>query len=224
MVLARILALDAVLGRASVAVLDGDAVSAQRVIPGPHGVAEALPAAVAACLAEAGIAASQLDAIAVTIGPGSFTGLRASIALAEGLGSTARVPVHGMSLTETFMAQAASQALPPGRPLWIAITARRGRIFLERDGQVESLPDDALPRPEGPVAVAGDQAIPVTARLAAAGCDVLLTSLRYPDAAAVGLAARAKIEAGAAPRRAAPRYVDPPEAKLPGGGLRPAPV
>lgn len=224
MTLARLLALDATLARASIAILYRDAIAVQRVLTGPYGLAEALPVAVAECLAEAGMMVRELDAIAVTIGPGSFTGLRASIALAQGLGFAAQIPVHGISFTETFTIQAADLGLQANRPLWIAMTARRGRIFLERDGCAESFADDAIPSPAGPIAVAGDQAVLVAARLAAAGHDILLTSLRYPEAEAVGRAARARVQAGFAPRIATPFYVDPPEAKLPGTRLRPAPV
>ncbi|HET9147608.1 MAG TPA: tRNA (adenosine(37)-N6)-threonylcarbamoyltransferase complex dimerization subunit type 1 TsaB [Acetobacteraceae bacterium] len=215
----RILGLDAALSRASIAILDGEEVATRRDFDGPHGVAETLPVAASECLAEAGLATGDLDAIAVSIGPGSFTGLRASIALAQGLGFASGMPVHGISLTEAFMA-----AMPDigGRTLWIAVTARRGRIFLEREGRAEAFPDEGVPRPEGPVALAGDRAIRVAARLAARGHDVMLTGLRYPDAARVALAARARILSGLPPRPAAPLYVDPPEAKLPAGRSSPA--
>jgi hypothetical protein len=74
------------------------------------------------------------------------------------------------------------------------------------------------------VALAGDAANEVAARLAAAGADVLLTNARQIDPVWVARAALARQAAGLAPHPAQPVYVDPPEAKLPAGGLRPPPV
>jgi tRNA threonylcarbamoyladenosine biosynthesis protein TsaB len=217
LILRRILTLDATMGRASVALLEDERLRARRMADGPHGIADALPALVRSCLDEAEVPAQALNAIAVTIGPGSFTGLRASIALAQGLGLAAGVPVHGITLTEAFAEPAA------GRALWIAVTARRGRVFLEREGHAASHAEDELPAPSGPIAIAGDQAIPVAARLAAAGFDILLTASRYPEPAVIARMLRSRLDAGLPPRPAVPAYVDPPEAKLPRGGLRPPP-
>ncbi len=206
----RILTLDASTTQACIAIIYDRHVISARTIQAPHGVADALPQLLQACLIEAAARPGELDAIAVTIGPGSFTGLRASIALARGLGLAVGVPVYGVTLTEAF---AKSAAL--GRPLWIAVTARRGRVFLERNGVAASYADDALPLPGGPVAIAGDQAAAVAGRLAAAGHDVLLTSACYPQPIAMADAVRDRHAAGLPPRLAVPAYVDPPEAKLP---------
>jgi tRNA threonylcarbamoyladenosine biosynthesis protein TsaB len=214
------------MARTKAAVVCDDFIVAQRSIDGLQGIADALPGMVCACLAEARLPARELDAVAVIIGPGSFTGLRASIALAQGVGLAAAVPVHGISLTEAFFgSEAASGARADHRPLWIAVTARRGRVFLEREGVAASYADEELPLPAGAIAIAGDQAEAVAARLAAAGHDVLLTTARYSEPLAMAKAIRARCNAGLSPRLAIPAYVDPPEAKLPANGLRlpPAP-
>lgn len=213
------MAIDAAQARASVALVDGVAVVALRDGAPASGLAELLAVWVRDCLAEAGWDAGSLDAIAVTVGPGSFTGLRASIALAQGIGLAAGVTVHGIALGEAFGA-----ALPMlGRPLWVALTARRGRVFLERDGVAAGFDEADLPIPDRPVALAGAQAGAVAARLAARGADVMLTDARYCSGAAMATALRLRVAAGLAVRPAMPLYVDPPEAKLPAGGLRPAP-
>ena len=163
---------------------------------------------------------AAIDAVAVTIGPGSFTGLRTSISLAQGYAAAAGVPVWGVTVAEAF-----AQAFPLlHRPLWTAIRARRDRIFLVRDGVAEAFADAVLPRVKTPVAVAGDAANEVAAHLAAIGGDVILTNARAIDPVWVARAALARQEAGLAPHEAQPLYVDPPEAKLPAGGLRPAPA
>src|ERR1700733_302741 len=162
----RILALDAALARCSAAVGGGGGGLAAGP-PGGRGGAEA------------GLAPPMLDLIAVTVGPGSFTGLRAGLALAHGIALAAGVPLVGGSVGEAL-----AEAFPHlgRRTLWSAIDSRRGRIFLERDGIVAAMALDAVPRPDGPVAVAGDAAPVVAARLAAREVDVMLTDARLPMA------------------------------------------
>ena len=78
--------------------------------------------------------------------------------------------------------------------------------------------------PPGRIALAGDAAIAAAAVLAARGCDVQLTDARLPLARHVAQAARHRLEGRWPPLDPQPLYVDPPEAKLPAGGLRPAPL
>ena len=216
----RILALDAAGTRCSVAIVADGRLVASRSEPGGRGQSAALAPMLEAVLAEAGCSADRLDGIAVTVGPGSFTGLRAALSLAHGLAAAAGLRVAGVSLPEAL-----AEALPGlrGRALWVAIDSRRGRVFLARCGQILAVALGALPAAGGPVAVAGDAAIAVAARLAARGDDVWLTDARLPEIAAVA-AVGARRLAGRIPwLEAQPMYIDPPEAKLPAGGLRPAP-
>lgn len=211
----RILAIDATLGGASVAILAGDAVLADRALAPGHGQAGALAPLVAATLAAAGLSPSSLTSIAVSIGPGSFTGLRASIALAQGLAAGARIPLAGIPVAAAF-----AEGLDlPGHALWVAIDSRRNRVFLDRAGSLATFALAELPRPETPVAIAGDAAALVACWLAARDANVLLTSRRAISAIDVARAARRGIA-----QPAQPIYVDPPEAKLPAGGLRPPPL
>ena len=217
----RILALDAALARCSAAVLEGDTVLAHEAAPGGRGQPALLAPMAQRVLAAAGIAAPALDGIAVTVGPGSFAGLRSAISLAQGLALAIGRPVVGVRVAEAL---AATLALPPGRALWVAIDSRRNRIFLDRDGQIAPVALDALPRPPGPIALAGDAAIAVACRLAASGANVMLTDARLPDAVAVARVGALRLSGALPPLEAQPLYIDPPEAKLPAGGLRPAPV
>ncbi len=214
----NILAIDAALPRAGIAMSGADGqVLARRFAPGRPGLIETLPGLIAACIAEAGV---SIGAIAVTIGPGSFTGLRTSIAIAQGFAAAAGIPLLGVTVDEAF-----SVAFPIlHRPLWIAIRARREKIFLIRESTPHGFADDQIPLIRNPVAIAGNAANEVAARLAAAGGDVILTNARAIEPGWVAAAARVRLAAGLPPHPALPIYVDPPEAKLPAGGLRPAPV
>ncbi len=174
---------------------------------GARGQVAALPAMAQAALSEAGITPVQLAMVAVTIGPGSFTGIRAALSLAHGIALAAGVPVVGVTVGEAL-------AVPDcGRLQWVAVDTRRGRVFLEHGGSVATVALDALPDPSGPVSLAGDAAIAVASRLAARGADVLLLPARMPTPAGVAAAARRRVSAGPDLRPVQPLYVDPPEAR-----------
>ena len=216
-----ILGLDASLARCSAAVLAEGVVRGEACEEGGRAYATALPAMARDVLRAAGLKAAALDGVAVTVGPGSFTGLRAALALAHGIALAAGRPVVGV-----LVAEALAEAVPdhPGRALWVAIDSRRGRVFLHRGTAVpESFGLDALPRPAGPVAVAGDAAVAVVARLAMRGDDALLTDARLPLARHVAAVGARRLTGRLAPLPALPFYLDPPEARLPAGGLRPPP-
>jgi tRNA threonylcarbamoyl adenosine modification protein YeaZ len=216
-----VLALDSALARWSAGIVADGVLRAGRRQKAGRGQAALLPMMVAAVLDEAGVSATDLDLIAVTVGPGSFTGIRAGLALAHGIALGAGVAVVGVTVGEAL-----ADALPHlgTRTLWSAIDSRRGRVFLERDGSVVACALDSLPRPAGPVAVAGDAAVAVAAWLAAHDIDVMLTDARLPTARHVAMASVRRLAGALPPLAAQPLYVDPPEARLPQGGLRPAPV
>ena len=170
------------------------------------------------CLNNAGLRAVDLDLVAVTVGPGSFTGIRGGIALGQGIAFAADRPLVGVTVGEAL-----AQSLPQlgGRKLWCAIGSRRGRIFLERDGDILSLAVSELPEPDAPVAVAGNAAADVASRLAARGFNVMLTDARMPAGRSVAQVAERRWHGLVRPLSAQPLYVDPPEAKLPKAPLSP---
>jgi len=216
-----ILGLDASLARCSAAVLADGVVRAERCEEGGRGYATALPALVRETLREAGVQAAALDGVAVTVGPGSFTGIRAALALAHGIALAVGRPVLGVTVAEAL-----AEAVPQrgGRALWVAIDSRRSRVFLHRgDGDFFPVAVDALPFPEGPVAMAGDAADAVAAHLAARGADITLSDARLPLARHVAAVGAARLAGVLAPLAAQPLYIDPPEARPPAGGLRPPP-
>ena len=216
----RILALDSAVGSCSATVVAGGDVVAgyQRILDRGH--ASVLPVMAQDCLRDAGIQAADLDLIAVTVGPGSFTGIRGGVALAQGLGVVAGRPVISVTVGEAL-----ADSLPQlgGRILWSAVTSRRGRIFLEVGETVYSLAVTELPDPGGAVAVAGPAAADVASRLAARGVNVMLTDARLPTGRHIAQVAERRFLGTIRPLPAEPLYVDAPEARLPGGERPPQP-
>jgi tRNA threonylcarbamoyladenosine biosynthesis protein TsaB len=213
----RILALDGSLARASAALFVEGKVVAARAVPGERVQPTALPPMAEELLREAG----TLDAVAVVVGPGSFTGLRTAIALAEGIALGLGVTVVGVTTGEALAA--ALPAALTDREAWAAVDTKRGRFALERvRGLVAAPPavmtERELPRPEGPVAVVGDAAPQVAARLLARGHDAVLTGSRLPDAGAATLVAALRLRGAIPMRDAAPLYAEPPAVRMPRAG------
>lgn len=217
----RILALDSALAHASAALVIDQVLIAERHLRADRGQASALAVMARDVLAEGGVDPLSLDAIAATVGPGSFTGIRACLALAHGLALGAGIAVIGVTVPEAL-----SNALPHlgHRVLWTAIDSRRGRIFLDRGRGPVAYALESLPPASGPVAVAGDAAVAVTGWLAATGADVMLTQARYPGGRDIAVVAERRMAGMIAPLDPQPLYVDPPAARLPTGGLRPPPT
>jgi tRNA threonylcarbamoyl adenosine modification protein YeaZ len=216
--LRAVLAIDAAGPRAGVAVLNADGtVLSRHVADARTGLTEILPALLQSALTEA---KAEIDAVAVSTGPGSFTGLRNAISIAQGFAAASGAILLGVPVAAAF-----ASAFPTlHRPLWVAIRARKGRMFILRDGNAEACNDADIPRPRQPIALAGDAANEAAARFAAAGYDVMLTNARLIDPVWVARAALARHAANLPPLPAQPIYVDPPEARQPAGGLRPEPV
>jgi tRNA threonylcarbamoyladenosine biosynthesis protein TsaB len=213
----RILVLDSALARRTAAFVIDGTVAVLRDEAGRQGHESVLPIMARDVLREAG---PGPDLIAATVGPGSFTGIRAGLALAHGIALALNVPVIGVTVGEAI-----ADAYPRlgERELWVVTDSRRGHIFLERRAGVVSLAEEALPVPGGKLAIAGGAATRVAARLAARGVNVMLTDARYPLPRHVALVAARRHAGDIPPLEAQPLYVDPPEATLPAGGLRPPP-
>ncbi|HEY4042928.1 MAG TPA: tRNA (adenosine(37)-N6)-threonylcarbamoyltransferase complex dimerization subunit type 1 TsaB [Rhodopila sp.] len=215
----RILALDSAVGRCSATIVTDGAVVAGYQRDVERGQASVLPILAQDCLRKASVRAADLDLIAVTVGPGSFTGIRGGIALALGLALAAGRPVVGVTVGEAL-----ADSLPQlgGRTLWCVTTSRRGRIFLEADDQIVSLAVTELPDPGCPVAIAGGAAADIASRLAARGINVMLTDARLPTGRHIAQVAERRFRGAIRSLPAQPIYVDPPEARPPGAKAPPS--
>ncbi len=196
-------------------VADGGVLAESR-LAAERGLADQIPAMVASLLERAGPA----DAVAVVVGPGSFTGIRAGIAVATGVALAADIPIVGVTVAEAL-----ADALPHmgGRSLWVATSARAGHVCLVRDGVAAAFALLDLPRATGPVAVAGEASNQVAALLAARGGDVMLTDARHPKPVHVAAAAARRLHGALPPCPALPLYAEPPRITLPALPPRPAP-
>jgi tRNA threonylcarbamoyladenosine biosynthesis protein TsaB len=127
----RVLAIDTALEACSAAILDTDRTDglASRTLAMMRGHAEALMPLIAEVMSEANVRFAELDRVAVTIGPGSFTGLRVGVAAARGIALAAGKPVVGLT---TLAALAAPFLEADERtPLLAAINARHHRVYMQ---------------------------------------------------------------------------------------------
>lgn len=189
-----------------------------------------LPALVERTVAGAGLAMADVQAVAVSIGPGSFTGLRVGLAFAKGLVFAGGLPLVAVPTLEAlaFVAEA-----PPGTTVCAALDARKREVYaalfrVDAGGRpVRLTPDralapEALARELRPGCVlVGDGAEAYADALAAAG-DVRPFATHPPRGGVVARLGEERLRAGDAadPGTLEPAYVRPPEVELPRPGSR----
>jgi tRNA threonylcarbamoyladenosine biosynthesis protein TsaB len=135
----NILAFDTCFGAVSAAVrrrsLLGEWAQHETIEVGGGGNAERLFQIITTTLDEAGLELADIDRLAVTLGPGTFTGLRVGTAAARGLALATGKPVVGTSSLAVIAAQArrvVSQL--QGVPITVAMDARRGALYVQHFG------------------------------------------------------------------------------------------
>jgi tRNA threonylcarbamoyl adenosine modification protein YeaZ len=229
-----LLALDTATPAVTVALHDGSAVVADvsGVDARRHG--ELLSAFVDEALRKAGAAFGDLTAVAVGIGPGPYTGLRAGVVTARVLGSALAIRTDGICSLDIIAAQAASAAssAPAGTlagtaqdeaesDFLVVTDARRREVYWARyrpggervEGPLVSRPADL---PAG-LPVAGE------AGLLPAEQGGRALEPRYPSAAVLAKLAVGRLLAGLAPQLAEPLYLRRPDAREPGRPKRVTP-
>lgn len=229
----KILAIDTATASCSVAVRDAGLTVAHAFEPMVRGQSEALMPMVLRVVAKANLTLSAFELIAVTRGPGAFTGLRIGLAAARGLALASAVPCCGITTTQTI-AEAARQTENASHSYIVALDSKRADIYL----QVFDPQGATLCQPTavavadlnahikglalvGPVSVVGDAADRAMAHLP----DSYLrsTASDYPDAQYVAAIADQLLASGTDLPDPSPLYLRPPDAALPknGGRLRP---
>lgn len=211
----KVLAFDCSGSSCSAAVVIDDRPAAQRFVAMERGHAETLLPMIETVLREAALAPAALDLLVVTIGPGSFTGLRIGLAAARGLALARALPAIGVASFDAVKIDD-----PAEGPLFIALESKRAELFIQRrDRTAPRLPALVPPEewaamlPPGPCALAGDGA----ARLAAAlgrGDVVVLPGHGRPDPVTLARLGAARWQAGDR-TPLAPLYLRAPDTTTP---------
>lgn len=217
----KLLAIDTALNACSAAIIDGRQGEEWRVLAsvssaGGKGNAERLLPLLEQLKQQAGVELADLDGIAATVGPGSFTGIRTALATARGLGLALGKPVWGVTTTQA-LAVAAAEA---GRGTVAVIDARRDEVYIQvfaADGAPATEPlllalkDAVALLPPEPLQLVGSGSALLKD---AAGRDDLVLSPADPDPDPV-IVARLAARMPAPDHAPAPLYIRPPDAALP---------
>ena len=215
----RVLALETSTLAGGVALVDGERLVAEYVLDVSVTHSERLMAAVDRVLADARWAPRDLEGLAVSIGPGSFTGLRIGVSTAKGLASALGVPIAAVPTLDAMAA-----ALP-----WAALAvcpvleARRGEVYaslyrhdgdgLRREWEYLALPPEELAaRLTEPTLLIGDGAAGITSPHARRPPP----PRRVPSPACVAVLGRERLRLGDSVGAAelTPLYLRPSQAEL----------
>lgn len=217
----RILGFDTATNACSAAVWRDGRVVARRFEPMARGHAERLMPMILEVMAEAGENFSGLDAIAVTNGPGAFTGLRIGLAAARGLALAEGLPCVAVTTLDA-VAAGVPEAERRNRVLLVVLETKRADVYAQAfapDGAplgppAARLPDELptlLGNEPGPVVIAGNAADRGREALIAAGMAAEVSAAAgLPDAAQVCALAAARFSPDDAVERPRPLYLSPP--------------
>ena len=239
----NILAFDTCFGACSVAVRKttarGEIIVREEYEERGTGHAEALMPMMERVMTGAGLAFSGVDRIAVTDGPGTFTGVRIGVSTARGLALALGKPIVAVS-SLMVMALRADHLLGTrraGRTLAVCVDARKGQIYAQLFGEnggdaltqpllvtpVELLAHPQLDKDVGRGFVAVGSGAPAVMAAAVAadetsGAPTLARAIPRPDAQLPGLEPHARLLALLAPAlpiraKLSPLYLRPPDAK-----------
>jgi len=220
-----VLAFDTAGNGCSAAVLRDGKIAARRFALMARGQSEQLLPMIETVLGEAGLAIRALDLIAVTVGPGAFTGLRIGIAAARGLALASGAPALGVTSFAAVAAQVPRQACA-GRALVVALDSRRAELYLQAfgadgvalgDGALVAPADLADWVPAGPLLLAGDAAPTLAAALAGRHPEIAPGS-GIADAADIARLAASAWRPGLRPAPPRPLYLRAPDTTAPRQG------
>jgi tRNA threonylcarbamoyladenosine biosynthesis protein TsaB len=221
----KLLAVESATLSGGVALLDGDRLLGEITLNIAITHSERLMSAVDRLLGDCGLAPADLDGLAVSVGPGSFTGLRVGLATVKALAMALDLPVAPVPTLDALAAR-----LPfADAPVCPILDARKGEVYLSlyrwrRNSMAREwdylamTPEAAAAWLEPPVILLGDgveACRPWLDRLGA-GAQVAPAAQRLPSAGAVAGLGLAMLAAGGGVRAEAlaPLYLRPSEAEL----------
>lgn len=145
--MSRLLAIDTSTSTAALAVVAGNTTLAEQSAPVRNGHGAELLPLIDAVLRHAQVAVRDLEAIAVAIGPGTFTGIRVGMAAAKGMALALGIPLVGVS----SLAALAMRAVGPDACVAALLDARRGEVYAAgyefRDGTPQVLVSECVVTP-----------------------------------------------------------------------------
>jgi len=219
-----VLGLDTATWTAAVGVARDQVVLAEDIEPTSRSHVTSLPGLVERVLARAGLGIRDVQGIAVSIGPGSFTGLRIGLGLAKGLAFAGGLPLAAVSTLEALAHVAGAT---PGQTVCAALDARKREVYaalfdVDADGEVQRRSADMALAPDA-LAAALPAGTVLIGDAAAAYPDVLGPGLivrpfttHHPRGGTVARRGARSLAAGEAVDvgTVEPLYVRPSEAEL----------
>jgi tRNA threonylcarbamoyladenosine biosynthesis protein TsaB len=225
-----VLALDSAGSTCSVAVSVGDTVASTERIASTLGQAERLLPMADRALSRAGLPPTAVDAVATTIGPGSFTGIRIGLAAAKGIALASGAQLVGVSSFDAVAVASAHRH----RFLLVALESRREDLYIQLfDPQHDPVCEPVAMMPGGlsdvvnamigslPLLIAGDAAQRAAVMLSQRP-DITVFSDSAPDAIGALRAALRRLRVGERNSGARPLYLRPPDVMLPVERRKPA--
>ena len=213
-----VLGVDTATARTGIALVDDTVVLAEAAFHRRVSPSRSLMPTLDVILSAAGLEPADLSALAVTVGPGGFTGIRVGLATVRALAEAVGRPLAGVST----LAAVAAAVSGDDRPVAVWLDAGRHEVYAGFfHGGVAAGPESVAPPvdvladlPDGPILFAGDGALRygglIAARARAAPADTV-SGMPAGVAAATARLGRQALEAGTA-LPPAPRYLRPPDA------------
>jgi len=192
-----ILAIDTSLGACSAALLGQGKILTQAEEPKPGNQSRLLVPMIESVLAKAGLAYKDLTAVACTIGPGGFTGIRVGLATARAIALGINQPLIGLSTLETIAFASTAQG-----DLLAVIDAHRGQYYAQRFRR------NGVLVPQSDPLLVDAKTLPALAHGAK-------TVQEQPNAVSAARLAAEKWAGGERNFPATPLYIREPDAKLP---------
>lgn len=229
----KILAFDTALDACSAAVCENGRVIAQQYQVLSKGHAEALVPMIQSVLAKAAMQFGDVDLLAVTVGPGTFTGIRVGLSAARGIALTTGLRIAGVTTLAAIAEGARSSgAVVEGRAIVVFHDAHRGELFCQvfpSDANISSpapeliaVADAVSVIPIGPAVITGSGAPQVREQILNQRSDVQFPEVpQDPGAVHVARVGARLMKLGdIGPLPPKPLYLRAPDARLPGTQVR----
>lgn len=225
----NLLAFDTACDACSVAVWGDGQIVAHRAKAMVRGQSEELVSMIDQTMRQSGASFAALSAVAVTIGPGAFTGLRIGLATARAIALASGCQAIGVSTFDAIAAAAAIEHHDRKRGLVVAVDTKRGDLYLQsylpdssalgfapwQDATVLTPQAALVLLPPGPLLLAGDGARCLHEAMGSDGARAIVAQVTVPDAAHVAAVAARRFVVNTSSPLLRPLYLRPPAVRLP---------